>query len=435
MRPVDPAGGPPAPGRRSLAYVGAGGEFALWNDFERWRPVLETHPGLGPGEREILRNWASLDHGPREVIGTAPADGYGIFTFPYGPVAPGLAEAGSFDLRTHGERILAAVPTIGYKHRAIEARIVGATMEDAVLWIERRVGPSALAHAAAFLAAAESAAGRTVSERELWVRAIAQELQRLHRHLYTLAREAEAASQNVGAAQLAARAEEVLRMLGRTFGHRWGFGAFLAGGPERRLGPADRAALVDRLRRLRLRFDSLWESFEGSRTYLDRLHGTGAISAEMAVRWGAVGPTLRAVGIPWDDRLRDPAPPYGDLDVPLVTESGGDALARIRVRRAEIGGSLRLLEEMLDRYPRVGAGEVPPAPPVSEGRGLARTEAPGGDLVYEVRLEGARVAAVGVRTPSHANWPLLALGLRGAVFTDFAFAFESFGLSFAETDG
>ncbi|MHB8352730.1 MAG: NADH-quinone oxidoreductase subunit D-related protein, partial [Thermoplasmata archaeon] len=397
-------------------------DLALWNDLESHREILEVDPVLGPEEIDLLRNWNGAATGPRPVSGGQSVHGYGVFTFPYGPVAVGLGEAGSFDLRTYGERILEAVPTVGYKRRGIDARVVGRSVEDAALLIERRVGPFALAHAATFLAAAEAAAGRAVPERELWVRAIAQELQRLYGHLYVIARVADAASQNVGAAQLHALAEEILRLLGRTFGHRWGFGALLPHGPPRRLDPSHRTELARRLRSVRHTFDALWDSFERSRTFIDRLQATGTVSPQQAVRWGAVGPTLRGCGLRWDDRLRAPRVPYTDLFVPLATEGHGDALARVLVRRAEIAGSFGLLEEMLDRFSRIGEGEVPAAPPVGAGRGLARTEAPSGDLVYEVRLDGDRIAAVAVRTPSQANWPLVVASLRGAVFTDFAFS-------------
>jgi len=50
-------------------------------------------------------------------------------------------------------------------------------------------------------------------------------------------------------------------------------------------------------------------------------------------------------------------------------------------------------------------------------------------------MADGRVRSLGVRTPSQANWPLFALGMRGAVFTDFHFALETFGLVFADTDG
>lgn len=429
------AGGSSRPGSRSLAYVSPDGDLALWNDHEDHRTIAVRRPKLSAEDLAVLRNWRAGRSGPEAVSVGDQVHGYGVFTFPYGPVAMGVAEAGGFDVRTYGERILEIEPSVGHKRRGIDEQVLGRTIEDAALWIERRVGPFALSHAAAFRFAAESAVGRAVAERELWIRALGQELQRIYNHLHVLARISDAASQNVGAAQLHALAEETLRALGATFGHRWGFGALEPRAPGRHLEATDRAALEDRLRRLGREFASLGETLFASRTFLDRIQSTGVVPAEEAVRWGAVGPTLRASSVAWDDRLRDPTVPYREMFVPLVTERGGDALARALVRREEVRGSLLLLEHLLDRWPRPGDGEVDPIPAFEPGRGIARCEGPSGDLVYDVRVADGRIRSMGIRTPSQANWPLVALSLRGAVFTDFAFSFESFGSSFAETDG
>lgn len=419
----------------SLAYVSPSNDVALWNDYEPYRTILVRNPALGEVDRAVRRNWPSDGDGPTPVSVGEQVGGYGVFTFPYGPVAMGVAEAGSFDLRTYGERILELEPRIGYKRRGIDQIIVGRRIEDAALWVERRAGPFALAHAATFLAAAESAAQHGVPERELWVRALAQELQRIQAHLRVIARVADAASQNVGAAQVHILEEDLLRTLAAHLGHRWGFGALLPGGPHRSLEADDRLRLEGRLRAFAKEFDGLWESLLTSRTFIDRIQTTGVVSRELAVRWGAVGPTLRASSVAWDDRLRSAVAPYTDLFVPLPTETNGDALARVLVRREEIRASLLILEQLLDRWRRAGDVEIPPAPAIAPGRGIARGEAPGGDLVYDVEVVDDRVRAVGVRTPSQANWPLVALSLRGSVFTDFAFSLESFGASFAETDG
>jgi Ni,Fe-hydrogenase III large subunit len=418
-----------------LAYVSPSGDLALWNDYASHRSVLVRQPELGPEDLAVLKNWRIGENGPRPISVGMQVQGYGVFTFPYGPVAMGVAEAGSFDLRTYGERILELEPTVGYKRRGIDEQVIGRTVEDATLWVERRVAPFALAHASTFLFAAESAAGRAVPERELWVRALAQELQRVYNHLRVIARVADAASQNVGAAQIHVLEEDMLRTLGTVLGHRWGFGALVAHGPARQLEAGDRAALDRRLRELGRQFESLWGSFLASRTFIDRIQATGVISEQEARRWGAVGPTLRASSVAWDDRMRSATVPYTDLFLPLATEPNGDALARVLVRREEIRGSLLMLEQMLDRWHQIGDGEVLPAPAIAPGRGIARSEAPSGDLIYDVQIEGDRIQRVGVRTPSQANWPLVALSLRGAVFTDFAFSLESFGSSFAETDG
>ncbi len=420
---------------RALAYVAPDGRFALYNDYaERTSILVEDPPAVAP--EEVAAAWQAQLAGdsPRRLAPLESVEGYGTFTFPYGPTSMGVAESGRFDVVTYGERILALTPLGGYKSRRAFAGLAGLTVADAALRIERLAGNFSAAHVAAFLAAAESALGAPVPTTELWVRALAQELQRIYNHIHVLARIAEAASQNVGAAQSHALAEEILRLQGRAFGHRWLFGALLPGGPPRRLDPPDRKQLIGELERCADEFEALWELFLDSRTFVDRIQSTCPVPRELAVRWGAVGPTLRACGVPWDDRLRVPAPPYTDLFLGLPDERDGDALGRLLVRVQEVRASFLVLEQMLERWPRGPGAPDPPAPAVLEGRGLGRVEAPSGDLVYDVSVTAGRIASVAARTPSQANWALFASGMRNAVFTDFHFAFESFGLVFAETD-
>ncbi len=418
---------------RSLAYAAPDGAFALYNDYREGSSILVRGPAV---PEEVVRAWRGQVEGPapRAFAPRETVEGYGTFTFPYGPISMGVPESGRFDVVTYGERILELTPLGGYKSRRALPSLVGLPVADAALRIERLAGNFAASHTAAFLAAAESADGTAISVRELTVRAFGQELQRVYNHVHLLARIADAASQNVGAAQSHALAEEMLRLQARAFGHRWLFGAFLPGGPARRLEPADRHRLATDLRVRSDEFEELWELFLDSRTFIDRIQSTCPVPRETAVRWGAVGPTLRASGVPWDDRLRIPGPPYHDLFLALPNEKDGDALSRLLVRVQEVRASFLLLEQMLDRWPVDAAALEPSAPPVAPGRGLARVEAPSGDLVYDVQVANGRIVAIGTRTPSQANWPVFAFGMRGAVFTDFHFAFESFGLVFAETD-
>ncbi len=428
--PFDPYGP-----ERALAYSPEDATFALFNDYATGRPVLR-HGIRIPVPTEVRATWQrsrtpelTRSAGPMETI-----EGYGIFTFPYGPVSMGVPESGKFEVRTYGERILSLEPVTGFKSRRILTSIAGQPISDGALRIERLAGNFSAAHAAAYLAAAESAAGIEVPEGELWVRALAQELQRIYNHVHVLARLAEAASQNVGAAQTHALAEEMLRIQGSIFGHRWLFGALLPGGPRRHLDAADRRDLGRRLNLHSEQFERLWELFLGSRTFIDRIQATCPVRREEALRWGAVGPTLRACGVAWDDRLRVPVTPYNDLFLELSQESAGDALARMLVRAREVQSSYLLLEQMLDRWPRDPGRLLSPAPPVAPGRGLARVESPSGDLVYDVTASDGRVTRIGMRAASQANIPLFARGLRNGVFTDFHFAWESFGLVFAEID-
>ncbi len=429
-RRIDPATAD-APGDLARAYLPDDRSFELLNDYATGAALLRV-----PGPEEPGPPGAGGPADRPAPIGTAPlVEGYGVFTFPYGPISLGVPEAGRFDIRTYGERVLSLTPVAGYKSRRIRESVVGRSVEDAALAVERMAGNFSAAHVAAFLEAAESAEGTVVPAPEAWTRAVGQELQRIYNHVHVLARVAEAASQNVGLAQTHALAEEVLRLQGRTFGHRWLFGAFLPHGPARRLDGDDRRRLDGELRALSEEFEQLWTLFLESRTFVDRIQSTCTLTREEVVRAGGVGPTLRACGVPWDDRLRVPTPPYNDLFVPVPHESGGDALARVVVRAEEVRSSLLLLEQMFERWPASVATAEPTDGRVAEHRALARVEAPSGDLVYDVTVREGKVAHLGFRSPSQANWPLFAAGMRDAVFTDFHFAFESFGLVFAETDG
>ncbi|EQD72355.1 NADH dehydrogenase (ubiquinone) 30 kDa subunit [mine drainage metagenome] len=354
---------------RSLTYVDADRSLVLWTDYARKETVLERPARLSAEDLGVLGHWQTADGRPHRVPVGESVEGYGVFTFPYGPVTMGVPESGAFDLRTYGERVLELIPEVGYKHRGVAMAVVGRSAADALLRVERLAGNFSASHAAAFLGAVEAAEGIRVPESELWTRALAQELQRVYNHLRLIARVAEAASQNVGVAQAHALAEESLRLIARTFGHRWAFGAFASESPLRRLGPDDRRALGDRLREFDREFGSLWELFLSSRTFIDRIQSTATVSRADALRWGAVGPTLRASGVAWDDRLRAPTPPYTDLFVPLAQGREGDALARVMVRQEEIRSSLLLVEQMLDRWSSVHGAEFAPPRPVEAGPG------------------------------------------------------------------
>ena len=422
-------------GSRALAYLPDDGSFALYNDYAEGVSVLTPAP---PRPEDGPAAFWRADRDRERPHALAPAteiDGYGIFTFPYGPISMGVPESGRFDVRTYGERVLGLVPVGGFKSRRIREAVVGRPVVDAALLVERMAGNFSAAHVSAFLAAAESAEAKDVPTPEYWVRGLAQELQRIYNHLHLIARVAEAASQNVGLAQTHALAEEVLRVQAEFFGHRWLFGALIPGGPARRLAPADRHRLSERLGRLAEEFERLWLLFLESRTFIDRIQSTCPVARSEAIRWGAVGPTLRASGVAWDDRLRIPVAPYDDLFVPLPQETGGDALARVTVRAEEIRASFLILEQILDRWTAARTENEPAGTPVAPGRGIGRVEAPSGDLVYDVRVTAGKVDALQLRSPSRANWPVFAAGMRDAVFTDFHFALESFGFAFAETDG
>ena len=80
-------------------------------------------------------------------------EGYGVFTFPYGPVTSGIPEAGGFKIVTYGERIVKVIPQINFKKRGIERRVIGMKPEDALLLVERCAGNFSASYSTCFVTA------------------------------------------------------------------------------------------------------------------------------------------------------------------------------------------------------------------------------------------------------------------------------------------
>jgi Ni,Fe-hydrogenase III large subunit len=444
--------------------------LAIWADIENNKTILSLVPsveGLGRKPETLVLCQSSLSFLPlliKSLYSTPGSqidldahglvEGYGVFTFPYGPVTFGVPEAGGFKFVTYGERIVKVAPTINFKRRGIEQSIVGMKPDEALLLVERSAGNFSASYSTCFATAVEDSLRIETPEAAKWIRAVAIELERIYNHLHAFAREAEAATQSVAANQVHALKERVLRLNAKYFGHRFLFGFNEIGGVRCDLSSReDREELFSSVREIAKEFSEIVDYFLSSRIFLDRLQNTARLSKEDALSLGAVGPVARGSGIDWDDRQSYPIEPYSDIFVPLETSNDGDAMGRMMVRIREVASSTVAIEELLDRLPagktKKGAGEknaefqstlsfsttTTTSSLTQSDFSLCRIESPSGDLIQIVKLDKrGRIKSLHIRPPSFANWLSFAKSLEGNVFTDFQFSFESFGLSYADSD-
>jgi Ni,Fe-hydrogenase III large subunit len=144
---------------------------------------------------------------------------------------------------------------------------------------------------------------------------------------------------------------------------------------------------------------------EGTPSFRDRLAGIGVVPPDLAARLTAGGVAGRASGRGFDAR-RDlnHAPYYGFApEVPVL--EAGDALARTRLRLAELRDSLVLAQRMLPTLPE---GETLVALPQRGGEGVGCAEGPRGEVLAWMALDdGGLIRAVFQRDPAWAHWPLL----------------------------
>jgi formate hydrogenlyase subunit 5 len=383
--------------------------------------VPEGHPRLAP----LVKPGDPEDHAlPRHVAG------YGLFTIPHGPVRSGVLESIEYLVETPGEAIPHLNMRIFYKHRGIAARFTGLSLSDGVLLAERAEGIASVAHALAFCHAVEAIAGCEIPREAALVRVVHAELERIANHLDVAMRLADAAGLAVAAARFALHKERALRLVSGLCGSRFGRGVVVPGGvsafPQR---PADFLPTLSKLER-QVTADT--ELLMDTSSFLDRLRGTGPLAPDRAREHGALGPIGKASGYSDDARVARPYDAYPLLAaMPARQHPGGDALARLRVRIEEVAQAFRLIRQALvELLERTRPAPRAPCEP-ADGRGVGWTEAPQGEVLYDVAIEGGRIAHCQPRSASFHNLVLMHEVFAGDILTDFPFIEASFGLSVA----
>ncbi len=384
--------------------------------------VPEGHPRLAP----LIRPRAGDEHLlPRHVLGP------GLFTIPHGPVRSGVLESIEYLVETPGEDIPHLNMRVHYKHRGIERRFEGMTVADGVLLAERTEGVASVAHALAYCHAIERMAGVTVPWPAGLVRVLHAELERAASHLDTAARLCDAAGLAVATARFGVHKEQVLRLVSRMCGSRFGRGVVVPGGVTARpqVPAAEFLAEIGRMERA-VNADAA--ALMGTASFLDRLRGTGPLSPERAREHGALGPIGKASGFSDDARLVRPYDGYLRLGLGRLPEhSGGDALTRLRLRWDELRQSFHLLHQAADELSAAPDGPLRGECAVTGGRAVGWAEAPQGEVLYDTAVADGRLIRCRPRSASFHNLVLFHEVFAGDILTDFPFIEASFGLSVA----
>lgn len=398
----------------------------------RWKTLI-LHNSIWPNDLAPLSPNKSINRKPYEFM---EVSGDGIHEIPVGPIHAGIIEPGHFRFSCSGEIITNLDIRLGYQHRGIEKKLADLPWQQTRFLAESASTDTAAGNALAHSIAIEQLLGINPPMRAQALRTIALELERLSNHGGDIGALSGDIGYSAGAALFPPMRGAVLALAQLLSGSRRQRYYIKPGGVARDIDDNRRKQLIKGLKDLDIRLQEILPLVLENSSVIERMEGTGRVSAELARDFGLVGPAARASGCKYDARRFYRHGLYPELAIETAMRNTGDALARTQIRADEIHTSIRIIREILDNLPD-GSVYVDcqhhSLPPDSFGIGIV--EAWRGELIHWVTTDNSgNISRYSIKDPSFNNWTGLAIAARGNLVADFPLCNKSFNLSYSGND-
>jgi NADH-quinone oxidoreductase subunit D len=387
-----------------------------------------------------------------------------VWTLNFGPQHPATHTTLRIVLKLDGERVIDALPDIGYLHSGFEKLGEHLDYNQYVTITDRMNYISPLANNVAWHNAVEKLMGIEITPRCKYLRVIVCELARISDHLLCVG----AMGLDVGAFTFFLYAfyqREVLYDIFETLcGARFTNSYTRTGGLFYDATPL----VIEKIRTFLKKFPETLDDMERllyrNRIFQDRTKDVGVLTKEEATNWSATGPIARASGVTRDLRKDEPYLSYADFDFQVPCMTSGDCFARFLVRMVEMRESLKIVEQAIENLPTgpisVGVDERTALPPkeqvwqtiegtishfelVMTNRGFEvpndecydAIESPNGELGFYLVGDGSDVAyRARCRPPSFIHFALFPMLIRGHTLSDVVAVLGSLNIIAAELD-
>ncbi len=387
-----------------------------------------------------------------------------LWTLNFGPQHPATHTTLRLILTLDGERVVKAVPDIGYLHSGFEKLGEHLDFNQYVTIVDRMNYISPLANEIAWHHAVEKLLDLELTPRCKYLRTICAELMRIQDHLL-----------NVGTCALDLggftaflyafyQREKIYDIVEFASGQRFHTSYTRVGGVLFDINNA----WVDKVREFCQGFRKVHAEVHKlltrNRIFVDRVQGVGVLSKEDAINYGCSGPIARASGVLRDLRKDEPYLAYQDFDFKVIAAKSGDCYARYLVRMAEMLESLKIIEQAIENIPAGPINVDPetraviPAKPavyrsiegliqhfevIMPNRGAgspheelyAATESPNGELGFFIVGDGtSRAYRARCRPPSYIHFSVFSHMIRDHQLSDVVAVLGSINIIAAELD-
>jgi NADH-quinone oxidoreductase subunit D len=382
----------------------------------------------------------------------------------FGPQHPATHTTLRLVLKLDGERVVDAIPDIGYLHSGFEKLGENLDFNQYVTVTDRMNYISPMANNVAWHLAVERLLGIETPPRCQYIRVIVSELARISDHLLCNG----AAGLDTGAFTYFMYAfnprEEICDIFEALCGARFTTSYTRVGGLMYDASPQ----AIDMIRTFLGRFpkvlSDLRRLLNRNRIFVDRTKGVGVLTRDEAINRSCSGPIARASGVTRDLRKDEPYLAYRDFDFQVCCAQAGDCYARFLVRLAEMEESAKIIAQAIENLPagpvNIGADDRAILPQkqavfstieglishfelVMSNRGFvtpseesyAAVEAPNGELGFYLAGDGTnRAWRARCRPPSLIHFALFPHLIRGHNLSDVVAVLGSLNVIAAELD-
>lgn len=321
-------------------------------------PLRKEHPArateIGPfrmwDEKED-REQASLQFKPEEWGMQTTSDDSDFMFLNIGPQHPGTHGVLRIILQLDGEDIVDAVPDIGFHHRGAEKMAERQSWHTYIPYTDRVDYLGGVNNNLAYLLSVEKLAGIQVPDRVKVIRIMMCELFRIASHLVWYGTFAQDLGQLSPVFYMFTDRERVFDIVEAVCGGRMHPNWFRIGGVAQDL-PIGWDVLVKNFidyfpKRLK-EYDNMVMK---NSIFKARTVGIGIFTKDEAIDWGVTGAGLRACGMEWDFRKKQPYSGYDKFDFEIPIAQNGDCYDRAVVRVEEMRQSLRIIEQCWKNMP------------------------------------------------------------------------------------